>query len=84
MNSQTFSSTASLVPCVKNFPQNRGIMLGILKGYAGLSGVIISQLYYAIYGGDHDSKSLILFIGWLPTVISLAVLPSIRCTKVMR
>ncbi|KAE8057347.1 hypothetical protein FH972_014048 [Carpinus fangiana] len=56
MNSQTFSNTTSLIPCVKNFPQNRGIVLGILKGYAG----------------------------WLPTVISLVVLPSIRYTKVIR
>jgi hypothetical protein len=57
-------------------------VLGILKGYAGLSGTIISLLYYAIYGDD--LKSLILFIGWFLAVISLVVLPIIHYTMVIR
>jgi hypothetical protein len=80
-NSQSFANTTSLVPCVKNFPQSRSIVLGILKGYAGLSSAIIAQLSLAIYGDD--SKSLILYIGWLSTTISLAFLPNIRYTKVI-
>ena len=76
-NSQNFANTGSLVTCVKNFQETRSIMLGLLKGYVGLSGSILTQIYLAIYG-DGDSTSLILLTAWLPALISVMVMYTIR------
>lgn len=78
-NSQTFTNTAAVITSVKNFPHSRGMVLGLLKGFAGLSGAIFTQIYHATYG--NDPRSLILLIGWLPCVVSFGSMLLVRLIK---
>ncbi|KAI5322459.1 hypothetical protein L3X38_031531 [Prunus dulcis] len=70
-NAQNFTHTATLVTCVKNFPEKRGIVIGLLKGLIGLSGALITQLALAFYG-DQSVRHILLLIAWFPVAIALA------------
>ncbi|VVA34251.1 PREDICTED: NUCLEAR FUSION DEFECTIVE [Prunus dulcis] len=70
-NAQNFTHTAALVTCVKNFPEKRGIVIGLLKGLIGLSGALITQLALAFYG-DQSVRHILLLIAWFPAAIALA------------
>ena len=75
-NSHCSTNTGVIVTGVKNFPGSRGIVIGLLSGFLGLSAAIITQFYYSFYG--NDTKSLLLLMAWLPTATAFTFLPVIR------
>uniref|UniRef100_A0A803MKX2 Nodulin-like domain-containing protein n=1 Tax=Chenopodium quinoa TaxID=63459 RepID=A0A803MKX2_CHEQI len=70
-NSLGFANTGAIVPCIKNFPENRGVVIGILKSYIGLGGAVMAQLYHALYGNDTTADGVILLVAWVPALTLL-------------
>ncbi|KAJ6929832.1 protein NUCLEAR FUSION DEFECTIVE 4-like isoform X1 [Populus alba x Populus x berolinensis] len=77
-NSTTWMNTAVLVTCIRNFPNNRGPVSGILKGYVGLSTAIFTDICTALFNSNPSAFLLILAI--VPAIICLAAIPFLRET----
>ncbi|KAL5795285.1 hypothetical protein ACOSQ2_000105 [Xanthoceras sorbifolium] len=75
-NGETSYNTAALVSCVQNFPKNRGPIVGILKGFAGLTGAILTQIYVIFNAPDDSSLILLLAVG--PPMVEIALMFIVR------
>ncbi|MQM05974.1 hypothetical protein Taro_038793 [Colocasia esculenta] len=71
-NASTFFNTADVVTAARNFPDNRGTVVGIMKGFLGLSGAILIQLYRTSFEGKPSYFLLILAV--LPTLLTLLLM----------
>ncbi|KAM7471529.1 hypothetical protein LguiA_009712 [Lonicera macranthoides] len=75
-NGETYFNTGALVSCVQNFPKSRGPVVGILKGFAGLSGAILTQVYTMI--NSPNQASLIFMVAVGPSMIIIAIMFFVR------
>ncbi|CAH9131562.1 unnamed protein product [Cuscuta epithymum] len=71
-HSQTFFNTANVVTAVRNFPGYGGTVVGIMKGFLGLSGAILIQVYQTLF--NNNPSALILMLALLPTLTSLVLM----------
>ncbi|KAJ4882847.1 Major facilitator superfamily protein [Raphanus sativus] len=75
-NGETYFNTASLVSGVQNFPKSRGPVVGILKGFAGLGGAMLSQIYTML--NSPDPATLIFMVAVAPAVVTVSLMFFIR------
>ncbi|CAO2841102.1 unnamed protein product [Amaranthus hypochondriacus] len=82
-NSSAWLSTAVLVTNMRNFPVNRGTVAGILKGYAGLSAAVYTEIYSVIL--NSSSPNLLLFLSLGVPILCFLVMYFVRpCTPCSR
>lgn len=75
-HAQSFFNTANVVTGVRNFPSYSGTIVGIMKGFLGLSGAILIQVYETIF--NEQPTSFLLMLALLPTLNSLLFMWFVR------
>ncbi|KAK6249905.1 Nodulin-like - like 7 [Theobroma cacao] len=65
-HAQSFFNTANVVTAVRNFPDYSGTAVGLMKGFLGLSGAILIQVYQTIF--NNKPTSYLLMLALLPTI----------------
>ncbi|KAL3528293.1 hypothetical protein ACH5RR_007615 [Cinchona calisaya] len=71
-HAQTFFNTANVVTAVHNFPDYSGTIVGIMKGFLGLSGAVLIQVYDTLFEGS--PSTFLLMLALLPTLISILLM----------
>ncbi|WVZ19134.1 hypothetical protein V8G54_006456, partial [Vigna mungo] len=73
---QSFFNTSNVVTGVHNFPHNSGTIVGILKGFLGLSGAILIQVSKTLF--NNNPMSYLLMLALLPPINTLLLMWFVR------
>ncbi|XP_071711201.1 protein NUCLEAR FUSION DEFECTIVE 4-like [Rutidosis leptorrhynchoides] len=72
----TFLNTANVVTAVVNFPNHSGTIVGIMKGFLGLSGAILLQVYQTVF--STEPTKYILMLALFPLLNTLLFMCTVR------
>ncbi|KAF8069613.1 Dclre1a [Scenedesmus sp. PABB004] len=67
-NSGTWFDTSSLVTNVRNFPNDRGFVVGVLKSFLGLSSSLYTSIYMAYF--EPDAAAFLLMLALVPSAVT--------------
>ncbi|KAL2643393.1 hypothetical protein R1flu_010980 [Riccia fluitans] len=68
-NSSTWMNTACLTTCLRNFPESRGPVTGILIGFVGLSSAIFTVICSSLFTGS--SQVFVLLLAFVPLFVCI-------------
>lgn len=71
-HAQTFFNTANVVTAVHNFPDYSGTIVGIMKGFLGLTGAVLIQVYNTLFEGS--PSTFLLMLALIPPLISISLM----------
>lgn len=75
-HAQSYFNTSNVVTGVRNFPNYSGTIVGILKGFLGLSGAILIQVYRTVF--NNKPVSYLLMLSLLPPINTLILMWFVR------
>ncbi|OMO61466.1 Nodulin-like protein [Corchorus olitorius] len=75
-HAQSFFNTANVVTAVRNFPDYGGTAVGIIKGFLGLGGAILIQVYETLF--NNKPTSYLLMLALLPSINPLLLMWFVR------
>ncbi|XP_057995500.1 protein NUCLEAR FUSION DEFECTIVE 4 isoform X2 [Hevea brasiliensis] len=77
---QSFFNTANVVTSVRNFLNYSGTAVGIMKGFLGLSGAILIQVYQTIF--NNKPTLYLLLLALLPSINPMILMWLVRIHSV--
>lgn len=70
-NAGCWFDTAALATCIRNYPDDRGTVVGILKSFLGLTATIYTSIYVAVF--QPKTIEFLLFLALCPSFLALVL-----------